>query len=374
MKIAFKFVKKEPVLIGAVILAIVTCFFVPPSLEYIGYINFETLARLFGLMLIIKAMSRIRAFQILSANILPKIKTTRGLVTALVFIPTFFSLFITNDVSIVTFVPFAIIVLGMCDKTHLILKTVILITIGCNLGGLISPLGNSQNLYLFAYYDLPSTYLIRNAYITSIAAFGLLLVLCLTTKKEKIESFEDKKREIKKGKLSLYAVLLLLVISSVIIKHSFYYLIVFGLVVAIMIFVDRGAFKSVNYSILVTFLAFFIFSGNIKNIQVVSNFLSKIIEGNEYWLCIGISQFFTATPTVIIISQFSNNVLPVVLGSCVGKNGSLIASLSALVVFSMYTSSVEDKPLKFLGQFTLYSGLFLITLAGVGYLNLLLIN
>src|SRR5690554_577988 len=112
MNAALKFIKKEPVLVGAIILTVVTCFFVPPNLEYIDYINFETLARLFGLMLIIKAMSRIRAFQKIASKILPKLKTTRGLVTALVLIPTFFSLFITNDVSIVTFVPFAIIVLG----------------------------------------------------------------------------------------------------------------------------------------------------------------------------------------------------------------------------------------------------------------------
>ncbi|MFW5780487.1 MAG: SLC13 family permease, partial [Bacillota bacterium] len=200
MNAVLRFIKKEPVLVGALILTVVTCFFVPPNLEYIDYINFETLARLFGLMLIIKAMSRIRAFQIVASKILPRLKTSRGLVTALVLIPTFFSLFITNDVAIVTFVPFAIIVLSMCDKSHLILKTVILITIGCNLAGFISPLGNSQNLYLFAYYDLPSTYLIQNAYITFLAGMGLLLLFCLTTKKEKIESFEDKKREIKKGK------------------------------------------------------------------------------------------------------------------------------------------------------------------------------
>ncbi len=371
MKAVLKFMKKEPILILAVILAVVSCFFVPPSKEYIGYINFKTLTSIFSLMIIVKGLSKINTFRIIAAKILPFTKSSRGLVTVLVFIPTILSLFITNDVAVLTFVPFALIVLNMCDMPQLTLKTVVLISIGCNLGGLISPMGNSQNLYLFSYYDLPSTFLLRNAYICFIFGIVILFVACMLTKKQPVTTFDNKKREVKKAKLGIYVVLLALAVSAVVVKVSFYYLITFGIVTVTIFVVDRSLFKSINYSILVTFTAFFIFSGNVKNIEAISTVLSRIINGNEYFLIIGLSQFISNTPAVIIVSQFSNNVLPVLLGTNISKNGTILASLTGVVVMRLYTS-VDDRPLRFLGVFMAYGLIFLAMMTGVGYLNILL--
>ncbi len=373
MKAVLKFIKKEPILILAVILAIISCFFVPPSKEYISYINFKTLTSIFSLMIIVKGLSKINTFRIIATKILPFTKSSRGLITVLVFIPTILALFITNDVAVLTFVPFALIVLNMCDMQHLALKTVVLISIGCNLGGLISPMGNSQNLYLFSYYDLPSTFLMQNAYICFIFGIIFLFACCMLTKKQPVTTFDNKKREVKKTKLAVYLVLLALAVSAVVLKIDYYYLITFGIVAVTMLVVDRSLFKSLNYSILVTFTAFFIFSGNVKNIESVSILLSKIINGNEFFLLIGLTQFISNTPAVIIISQFSNNVLPVLLGANIAKNGTILASLTGVVVMRLYTS-FDNRPLRFLGMFMSYGLIFLAIMTGVGYLNILLMT
>lgn len=373
MKAVLKFIKKEPVLIASVILAVVTCFFVPPNAEYLDYINFKTLTTIFSLSIIIKGLSSINTFKIIATKILPRIKSSRGLVTTLVMLPTVFALFITNDVAVLTFVPFAIIILNMCDMSHLTLKTVILINIGSNMSGLISPIGNSQNLYLFSYYNLPSTYLLQNAYISFILGMALLLLCCFLTKKQPVETFDDKKREVKKGKLGIYLFLLVLAISAVVLRIPNYYLITFGIVFIAMLIMDRSLFRSANYSIIITFTAFFIFSGNIKNIEGVSNILSNIIAGKEYWFTIGLTQIISNTPAAIIVSQFSENVLPIVIGANIGKNGTIIASLTGVVIMRLYTSN-EDRPLKFLGAFTLYGLFFLVCMTAIGYLNMLIIS
>ena len=368
-----KFVKKEPILILSIILAIVTCFFVPPSKEYFGYINFKTLISIFSLMIIVKGLSKIKIFKIIAAKVLPHIKTSRGLVTALVFMPTVFAIFITNDVAVLTFVPFAIIVLSMCDMNHLTLKTVILICIGCNMGGLISPIGNSQNLYLFSYYELQSFFLLEKAYPTFIFGYIMLFLCCFFTKNQPVTTFDNKKREIKKVRLSIYVALLVIAISGVVVQSSFYYYITFGIVAITMFIVDKSLYKSINYSIIITFAAFFIFSGNIKNIESISVFMSHIIIGKEYFLSIILTQFVSNTPAAIIISQFSDNILPVVLGLNIGKNGTIIASLTGVVVMRTYTG-FEDKPLKFLGKFSIYNFLFLLIMKCVGFLNLILVS
>lgn len=373
MKAVLRFIKKEPILIVAVILAAVTCIFVPPNAEYLNYINFKTLTTIFSLSIIIKGLSKINTFKIIATKILPKIKSSRGLVTTLVMLPTVFALFITNDVAVLTFVPFAIIILNMCDMSHLTLKTVILINIGSNMGGLVSPIGNSQNLYLFSHYDLPSMYLLQHAYISYIFGMGLLLLFCLLTKKEVVSTFDDKKREVKKGKLSIYLFLLVLAISSVVLRIKNYYLITFAVVFIAMLIVDRSLFKNVNYSILITFTAFFIFSGNVKHIDTISNFLSRIITGREYFLTIGLTQIISNTPASIIVSQFSDSVLPIVLGANIGKNGTILASLTGVVIMRLYTSN-DDRPLRFLGMFTLYGFIFLICMTAIGYVNMLVIN
>ncbi|MDD4316071.1 MAG: SLC13 family permease [Clostridia bacterium] len=373
MKAVLKFIKKEPILILAVILAVISCFFVPPSKEYISYINFKTLTSIFSLMIIIKGLSKINTFRIIATKILPYTKSSRGLITVLVFIPTILALFITNDVAVLTFVPFALIVLNMCDMSHLALKTVVLISIGCNLGGLISPMGNSQNLYLFSYYDLPSTFLIQNAYACFIVGVVILFVCCMLTKKQPVVTFDAKKREVKKFRLGVYLALLVLAISAVVLRIKNYYIITFAIVAVTMLFMDRSLYKNINYSILFTFTAFFIFSGNVKNIESIAVLLSKIINGNEFFLLIGLTQFISNTPAVIIISQFSSNILPVVLGANIGKNGTILASLTGVVVMRLYTS-FDDRPLRFLGVFTLYGLIFLALMTGVGFLNILLMT
>lgn len=368
MKSTLKFIKKEPILIIAVIIAIISCFFVPPSKEYIDYIDFKTLTSIFSLMIIVKGMSKINTFQIIAAKILPLTKSSRGLVTVLVMLPTFFTIIITNNVAILTFVPFALVVLDMCEVQHLALRTSVLITLGCNLGGLISPLGNSQNLYLFSYYNLPSTYLFHIAHVVCfIVGLALLLVCCMMTKKQPIAIFDKVDNEIKKGKLTIYILLMILVIASVIVKIKYFDLIAVGILIIIILFVDKSLFKSVNYSILITFVAFFICSGNIKNMDSLANALSKIIVGNEFFLLLGLSQIISYTPTVIIVSQFSNNVLPVVLGANLCKFGTIIASFSGIIVMRFYTS-FENKPGRFLKTFMSLGFMFLFILGGIGYL------
>ena len=357
---------KENLILSIITLAtIVTSFFNPPSLQYVEFLNFKSIVILFCLMITVTGLNSTRVFKILANKILSKVKTSRGLVVALVFIPTILAIFITNNVAVITFVPFIIVVLTMCDMNHLVLKTIVLCTIGCNLGGLISPIANNQNMFLFAFYELDIFYLIKNDILLFTLSMLLLLGCCLTTKKVPVNTFDVKKSRLRVGKLVGYSLLLLLSLTIVMVTHSYYFWIVLGLVAVGIALIDKRMFKRVNYSVLITFSVFFIFSGNMRSIEAVSSAVNSVLSGNEYLMAIFLTQAISNTPATLLLSGFSDNVYPLIYGLNVGKNGTMIASMSGIFIHKMYVD-FENKPAKFFATFTLYAFLFLgfMTIAG----------
>lgn len=363
---ALNYFKKNSILVIASLVAVVTSFFNPPSLAYIDFISFKTLAIMFSFLIIVSGLISTRVFKVLAIKILSKVKTTRGLVLVLVFVPSFFATFITNNIAVLTFVPFIIVILTMCDLNHLILKTIILCTIGCNLGGLISPIANNQNLFLFAYFDLDIFYLVKNDVYVFLLSTLLLLVCCLTTKKEPITTFATDKQSLRLKRLIIYSILLVLAVSAVMVTLSYYYWIVLGIVIVAFLIVDKKQFKRVKYSILFTFVAFFIFTGNLRSIETVSEVLVSALQGNEYFAAVIFSQGISNTPATLLLSGFTDNVYPLIYGLNVGKNGTFFASMSGIFIHKIYTD-FDNNQAKFFLVFGLYSLLFLVFMTAIGY-------
>lgn len=364
-----KFLKAQPIFVAATIAAIVTACIVPPDKEYISYVNWRTIAGLASIFIAIKGLERTRFFKLVSVKILSYVTSARALILCLVFIPTFLSFFITNDVAVVIFVPFSIIILTMCGMHKLILKTVILICIGTSMTGLLSPIANAQNIYLFAHYDLPFTYMLQYGWLTSIVGFGLLFLCCFLTKNENVATFEKSDIKLKERKFPQFVILFVLSVMSIIVKSNWFYWVVLGIVLVTALVTDYKSVKRVRYMVLLTYIMFFIFAGNLKRMPSVGEAIAGILEGREYWLSIGLSELINNTPASIIVSQFSDACLPIMLGMNIGKIGTIHASMMSIVAMSQYMN-FDDRPGKFLGHFTLYSLLFLAVLTAFGVLTL----
>lgn len=368
-----KFLKGQPIFVGATVAAIVTAFFVPPDKEYISYINWRTIAGLASIFIAIKGLERTRFFKLMSVKILSYVSSSRALILCLVFIPTFLSFFITNDVAVVIFVPFSIIILTMCGMQKLLLKTVVLICIGTSMTGLLSPIANAQNIYLFAYYNLSFGYMFQYGWLTAIAGFGLLFLCCFLTKNENVATFAKSDIKLKERKFPQFVILFVLSVMSIIIKSNWFYWAVLAVVLVTALITDYKSVKRVRYMVLLTYIMFFIFAGNLKRIPAVGEAISGILAGREYFLSIGLSELISNTPASIIVSQFSNAVLPIMLGMNIGKIGTIHASMMSIVAMAQYMN-YDDRPGKFLKSFTLYSLLFLAVLTAFGVLTLWMYN
>lgn len=364
-----KFLKGQPILVAATVAAVVTMFFVPPDADYVSYVNWRTIAGLTSIFISIKGLERTRFFKLMSAKILSYVTSARALILCLVFIPTFLSFFITNDVAVVIFVPFSIIILTMCGMQKLILKTVVLICIGTSMTGLLSPIANAQNIYLFAHYNLPFGYMFRYGWLTAIAGFGLLFLCCFFTKNENVATFEKTDIKLKERRFPQFVILFALSVMSIIINSVWFYWAVLAIVLVTALITDYKSVKRVRYTVLLTYLMFFIFAGNLKRIPAVGDTISGILAGREYFLSIGLSELISNTPASIIVSQFSDAVLPIMLGMNIGKIGTIHASMMSIVAMSQYMN-YDDRPLKFLKSFTLYSLMFLAVLTAFGVLTL----
>ena len=153
----FEFIKKETVLSAAFVLAVISAFLVPPNADYITYMDWNTLALLFSLMAVMKGFQKAGVFVYLANLLLKKTDTARKMMYVLVFLPFIFSMVITNDVSLITFVPFAVVVLKLAKQEKLIIPLVIMQSLAANLGSMLTPMGNPQNLYLYAKSGLGFT-------------------------------------------------------------------------------------------------------------------------------------------------------------------------------------------------------------------------
>ena len=304
MKRLWNSIKNDTVLIIAFVLAIISIFFVKPSWDYLKYIDFTTLALLFCLMLIVNGLQSIKLFEQVAIYFLKKMKTTRQLDILLVGLCFFFSMFITNDVALITFVPLAIIVLKMLKMENRIVHVVVLQTIAANLGSMCTPIGNPQNLFLYTYFKM------------SLGDF-LIAIHIVKKQDEKIKTPTlHQKDDTNIVYLWIYLIMFGLCLLSVLHLISIFYLL--PIICLGCFYLDKKTLIRVDYNLLLTFVGFFIFIGNLKNIDIISQFLSQLVANNEIAVSVICSQIFSNVPATILLSGFTKNVHDLLIGVNIG--------------------------------------------------------
>ena len=377
------FVKKEVVLVVAAVLAIVSMLVVPPDKEYIGYIDFSTLSILFSLMAVMAGLQTVGVFREIAEKLLGKVRKVWQLVLILVMLCFFFSMFITNDVALITFVPFTFIILELLgDETEqkLMIPVVVLQTIAANLGSMLTPIGNPQNLYLYGQAGMGVGEFMLLLLPYTLVSFLLLLVLCLYFGKrsdtyadpEAMGRFQNmtSKTHLSGGKWDIprYLVLFVLCLLTVAkVKWFPYWITLLVVIIALLIF-DRKLFPKIDYSLLLTFVGFFVFIGNMGRIPAFREFLQGIIAGNEVLTAVISSQVISNVPAALLLSGFTNHYEALILGTNLGGLGTLIASMASLISYKYIVKENKCSKGAYFGFFTVANVLFLVILLLVWFL------
>lgn len=399
----YSFAKKETVLCIAGLLAALSAVIVPPSAEYLTYPDYRVLALLFCLMLVVAGLQSIGVFSWLGNLLLKKAASTRQLALLLTALCFFSSMFITNDVALITFVPFAIMVLTMSGQNRLLIPVIVLQTIAANLGSMLTPVGNPQNLYLYSACSLSmGTFLRYMLPLTALSAF--LLCLCvLLLKKEPLRPLppqspiphdsgadsEPKKRDAlhrsdapvpkdreairpstapAPGKLAAWLLLFLVCLLCVV--RVLAWPVMLAVVIISVLVLNRSLFGKVDYFLLLTFVCFFLFIGNMERIPVIADFLRAFIRGRELPLGVLFSQGISNVPAAILLSGFTDAARPLLYGVNLGGLGTLIASLASLISYRLYGAEKGAAKGAYLKSFTLYNLFFLALLYGAALLLL----
>lgn len=372
--------QKETVCCIAFLLAVISIFFVSPSKNYISYIDFRVLALLFCLMAVVRGFSSIGVFTWLGTMLLHKVHSLRTLAALFVFLCFFFSMLITNDVALITFVPFTILVLSMADQRQALIPVIVLETIAANLGSMLTPLGNPQNLYLYTISGLSIGAFVRIMLPYSFVSAILLLIFILFLPKDTVSTATaantanstntvtasntsnvicEAVKARKNPRILFTAYLILFLLCLLTVLHILPYQIMFLLVLTGFLLLDYRVLKDVDYFLLLTFLCFFIFIGNMKQISLVHELISKLLVHHEVLMGIGASQIISNVPAAILLSGFTDDYSALLIGVNLGGLGTLIASLASLISFKFYTNSNGNDTRRFLGIFTLYNVIFL---------------
>lgn len=366
------FVGKNIILLLAIIAAIISCCFVPPNENYSTYINYKTICTLLSLLLVTRAMRSIKMFRTIAFKILQKVHTTRQLAIILIWLPTLFSLFLTNDIAVLTFVPFSMVLLKIANQNELSPKIIPLQILGANLSGMVSPLGSAQNLLIYEHMGVGANWFITNLYPIAIAGYLLLIIMTVTVKNKQIEPIVETKRKIPWVKYVIYSLLFLICILAVLKVIDIYYTTL--AVVICVLLLDPKVFKKTNYSIIIMFTSFFILVGNLSSIPEIKNAIETAVSGNEYYITVGLSQVIFNTAATLLVYRFAANYVALAAGVTVGKFGTFFASMSYFMAYSMYQSSTHDKILvkKFFRNLILYNLLFFVVTFSTGLLVVLL--
>ncbi|MFA6846646.1 MAG: SLC13 family permease [Sphaerochaetaceae bacterium] len=354
------FMKREVVLSCATLLALASMIVVPVDKAYRSYIDVRVLVTLFCLMLVIQAFIKYGLFSELSHRALSWVKSTKVLALVLVSLVFFCSMFVTNDVALLTFVPLTMLLLSSFEERP-VMFIVIMETIAANLGSMALPFGNPQNLYLYSYYRMGFLSFFRC--VAPVALVGYILILACLSFAHLAVPFSENNQDrepIVKGKLVLSLVVFILCILSVV--RLVNYWISFFVVLGVFLWLDRSLFAKVDYSLLMTFVAFFVFVGNVGRVPSVSRFLQDSIQGHEFMFALLSSQVISNVPAAILLSHFTNDGRALLLGTDIGGLGTLVASLASLISFKVYCRARKACKLRYLLWFSLYNVLFLIVL------------
>ena len=354
------FVKKNIVMVVAMIAALVTCFLVPPDAAYLGYFDVKTLTCLFCVLAVVCALKNINFFYILAKKIVLVFKNARMSILALVYITFLGSMLIANDMALLTFLPLGLYVLTSTGKGKYMAFTFIMQNIAANLGGMLTPFGNPQNLYLYTKFEIPNLEFVGIMAPPFLLAVALITLCCMIFVKPEPLELKDDAVSLPVGRTVVY--LLLFALAVVIVFRGIPYWIGLAVIPAVLLFMDRKALKMVDYPLLLTFVLFFIFSGNMARIDGVRRLFSALLGKSTLLFSVISCQVISNVPSAILLSQFTNNYRELLLGVNIGGVGTLIASLASLITFREYTRNNKGKTGHYMLLFSAFNFAFLIIL------------
>lgn len=345
--------KKDIVLSISAVLAIISALFVTPDAQYLSYINIPVLVLLFCLMVVVAGFKKAGAFDVLKTLLSSKIASEKTMIFSLCMLCFFSSALITNDVALITFVPFSIATLKN-QNNRAIIFCVVLETIAANLGSLITPIGNPQNLFLYTHYGVSISDFFKITIPLGAVCFIMILVCLLFRKKQPLKSDEQQtEATVNKKSLLFFSALLILCILSVLKIVSCY--ITLAIILVFVYFTDKALLKEADYVLLITFIFFFVFAGNVSRIPVVYNFISNILKGNEVLVSALFSQVISNVPAATMLSSFTDNARSLILGTNIGGLGTIIASMASLISYRFIAQEKNISKGKYLLSFTIYN-------------------
>lgn len=309
---------------------------------------------------VVAGLKSTNIFELISRKMIGLFHTRRAVIYSLVFGTFFFDMLVANDMSLITFLPLTYIVLHSTKNDKYLAFTFIMQTIAANMGGMITPYGNPQNLYLYSYYNIPTSEFFSILLIQAVTVAVLLYICCAFISNEKLTLRKKSKIIISKNNLYIYAILFVLVILTIF--RIIPYIITLIVVILTMLITDRKRFKQVDYALLATFFVFFIFSGNIARIPVIKEFIASIVEENTLIAGIISCQFISNVPTAIFLSKFTMNYRDLLIAVNIGSLGILISSLASLITLKEFLKHQPKNFWKYLVMYTLFNILFLVVL------------
>ncbi len=352
------FIKKNIVLCIAFLAALATSIIIEPDKEYIGYFDFKTLTCLFCVLAVVCALRNVNFFYILAQKIVHRFKTTRACVLALVYITFIGSMLIANDMALLTFLPLGYYVLSSTDKGNYMSFTFIMQNIAANLGGMLTPFGNPQNLYLYSKFNIPTLEFMKIMVLPFIISIAVITICCMFVENDPLK-IENTLLNTSKWRIVIY--LLLFAFSIAIVFRTIPYHLGFIIIPALLI-LDRKALKDVDYALLFTFVFFFIFAGNMSRIDIVKDVFSYFLNKSTLIFSVISCQIISNVPSAILLSQFTENYPDLLIGVNIGGVGTLISSLASLITFREYSKHNPNKILSYVGKFSVYNFGFLFIL------------
>ena len=394
MKKFLDFVKKEAVLSVAVFLAIISMFIVKPDKQYLEYIDFRTLAILFCLMCVMAGFQALGVFKKIATGLIDRTRTLRSVMVILVLLCFFFAMVITNDVALITFVPFTFTTFNLMEggkAKKLIAPTIVLETIAANLGSMLTPIGNPQNLYLYSIANMGFVDFVLLMLPYTIVSLGLILAFVVFFYRKEVPNTISKEDEtvlkettgskpvVSQGVFSvtltelfeksnnkyhsmLIMYIMLFLVALMTVARALPYPVMFFITLVLVALSDRKVLMKVDYSLLFTFVGFFIFIGNMGRIPSVSEFLRNIVTGNETLVGILSSQVISNVPAALLLSGFTESYADLIVGVNLGGLGTLIASMASLISFKMVAKDSDTKTGHYFKLFTVLNVVFLVVL------------
>ncbi len=354
------FARKNAVVLIAFTAALITTFFVPVDREYINYFDFKTLSCLFCVLAVVCALKNINFFYMLARKTVRLFKNARMCILALVYITFIGSMLIANDMARLTFLPLGYFVISSTHNGRLMAFTFIMQNIAANLGGMLTPFGNPQNLYLYSAFNIDTVEFIKIMVLPFSVAVVLITLCCIVFIKPEPLELEDEKVIINPSKTIIY--LLLFAFSIAIVFRGIPYAAGLIVIPSVLLFMDRKALKDVDYGLLLTFVFFFIFSGNMARIEVVRYVFSFLLQKSTLLFSILSCQIISNVPSAILLSQFTENYADLLVGVNIGGVGTLISSLASLITFREYTKHNPERARHYIKYFSIFNFSFLAVL------------